>query len=150
MELFLWQCPPLTVKTERMEVYSLVFSNDKLHVLKLGMDNIKAVKTVVQQVLSSKQNLLHIAVGPYLYIVVRELQQAGVISEHLSDYHAIISSFLSELNQKNSLLEVSVHCANFLSALSNVGGAVAEIAKQIYEEWLQTVELELGIKLNIS
>ena len=71
-----------------------------------------------------------------------ELLQAGIISKSVQEspsYDDIIGSFLAGLTFISNDTKLMERCDIFLSALSNVGGPVADAVDMLREEWKQAV-----------
>ena len=74
------------------------------------------------------------------HIITREVQRSP-------SYDAIISSFESGMRFNYTKADLEEHCKKFLTALTNVGGPLANVAKMIQQEWIRSVNQQLRIEL---
>ena len=108
----------------------------------IGIDS-KTMKKTIKQVLTQHQVDLNDVFDLSLKSISNELLQVGIIPQdvHKSPtYDKIIGSFLSGINFIRNQSEVEKRIKKFLSALTNVGGPVADASAMIQEEWELAME----------
>ena len=114
-----------------------------LHSLILLLDNdLDIVKEKVKDVLVKNQVDLKEAFRLSLQSIADQLLQVGIISQDIHrspSYDDIIGSFLAGLTFISNDAKLMERCDMFLSALSNVGGPVADAVDMLREEWKQAV-----------
>ena len=114
-----------------------------LHSLILSLDNdLDIVKEKIEDVLLKNQVALKRAFSLSLSDISDELLQVGIISKSVQEspsYDGIIGSFLAGLTFIINDAKLMERCDMFLSALSNVGGPVADAVDMLREEWRQAV-----------
>ncbi|XP_019856822.1 PREDICTED: uncharacterized protein LOC109585266 [Amphimedon queenslandica] len=108
-----------------------------------GSDNdLDIVKEKVEDVLMKNQVALKKAFSLSLQSISDELLQVGIISQDIHrspSYDDIIGSFLAGLTFISNDAKLMERCDVFLSALSKVGGPVADAVDMLREEWNQAV-----------
>lgn len=109
--------------------------------------NIESVASSLIEVLERKQAILYHAFVNSIKDIARELSQVDIISQPVRESptcDAIIGEFKSVLQMKSTTDELENHCMNFLKALSNVRGPVAEAAHMLADEWMKETDLQIG------
>ena len=80
-----------------------------------------------------------------------ELYQARIITQdiHISPaYDEIIGSFISDISFIDDFSQLQERCNRFLSALSNVGGPVADAAHFLRKEWDKIKGIYINVYVN--
>ena len=80
--------------------------------------------------------------------IARELSQANIITKTVQKaptYDAVIGNFSSGIKLKRSSSDIERHCVKFLTALSNVGGPVADAADMLKEEWTSILPSDINL-----
>ena len=105
--------------------------------------DLKTIKKRLGDVLRSHQVNLNDIFNLSMSSIANELYQVGIITQdvHRSPtYDTIIQSFLVSVKLLRSQPEVENKCNKFLTALSNVGGPVADAADMLREDWEQAMK----------
>ena len=101
-------------------------------------NELNAVKQKLEDVFIDNQVPLKKAFQLSLRSVSDELYQARIITQDIHKsptYDDIIGSFISGISFIDNLSQLEERCDKFLSALSNVGGPVADAADMLRKEW---------------
>ena len=109
-----------------------------IHDCFVGQVGLGAIKQKLEDVFIDNQVSLKRAFQLSLRSVSDELYQARIITQDIHKsptYDDIIGSFISGISFINNLSQLEERCDKFLSALSNVGGPVADAADMLREEW---------------
>ena len=124
-------------------------------ILKCLGANIDLIKKNLHQVLHDNQVVLSeiFDVTPEtLTEIARELSQVNIITnaaQKKPTYDAIVEMFRAGLKLKKSLSDIEGRCVKFLTALSNVGGPVADAADMLRDEWTASIS-EITDDINLD
>ena len=111
-----------------------------LNIVVSGLD---IVKQKLEDVLTNNQVSLKRAFQLSLPNISDELLQVGIITKFVQEeptYEKIIGSFLAGIAFIDNQSKLEERCDKFLSALSNVGGPVADAADMLRKEWEKAIE----------
>ena len=104
--------------------------------------DIRTIERRLGDVLRRRQvalnNIFDLSIGS----IANELYQVGIITQdvHRSPtYDTIIRCFLASISIIGTQSEIENKCGKFLTALSNVGGPVADVADILRKEWEQAM-----------
>ena len=109
--------------------------------LSVGVDPI--LKQKLEDVLTKNQVFLKRAFQLSLPNISDELLQVGIITKFVQEeptYDKIIGSFLTGIAFIEDQSKLEERCDRFLSALSNIGGPVADAADMLRKEWKKAME----------
>uniref|UniRef100_A0A1X7T9B2 Protein kinase domain-containing protein n=1 Tax=Amphimedon queenslandica TaxID=400682 RepID=A0A1X7T9B2_AMPQE len=91
-----------------------------------------------------------------LNYIARALNAVNIIGKAVQrepTYESIIGSFINGMKLKDNYYDIEEHCVKFLTALSGVGGPVAEASDMIKKKWMSictTVGLNITFEGNAS
>ena len=71
--------------------------------------------------------------------IARALNAVNIIGKAVQrepTYESIIGSFINGMKLKDNISDIEEHCVKFLTALSGVGGPVAEASDMIKKKWM--------------
>ena len=97
----------------------------------------------IKQVLMENQVILNEVFQLSLNDITNELLQIGIITKSVKvepTYDKIIGSFLVGIAFIDDQSKLEERCDKFLSALSNVGGPVADAVNMLRKEWKKAME----------
>ena len=97
----------------------------------------------IKQVLTKNQVNLNEVFRLSINDIANELLQIGIITKSVQaepTYDKIIGSFLVGIAFMDNQSKLEERCDKFLSALSNVGGPVADAADMLRKEWKKAME----------
>ena len=115
-----------------------------------------AVKKKLENVLKENQVTLHdvfIETQETLNDIARALSAVNIIGRAVQrepTYESIIGSFINGMKLKDDISDIEEHCVKFLTALSDVGGPVADASDMIKKKWLKAVREKYTVGLNIT
>ena len=114
------------------------------------------MKKRLENVLKENQVTLHevfIETQETLNDIARALSAVNIIGRAVQrepTYESIIGSFINGMKLKNDISDIEEHCVKFLTALSSVGGPVADASDMIKKKWMKAVREKCTVGLNIT
>ena len=114
------------------------------------------MKRRLENVLKENQVTLHdvfIETQETLNDIARALSAVNIIGRAVQrepTYESIIGSFINGMKLKDDISDIEEHCIKFLTALSSVGGPVADASDMIKEKWMKAVREKCTVGLNVT
>ena len=114
------------------------------------------MKKRLENVLKVNQVTLHdvfIETQETLNDIARALSAVNIIGRAVQrepTYESIIGSFINGMKLKDDISDIEEHCVKFLTALSGVGGPVADASDMIKKKWMEAVREKCTVGLNIT
>ncbi|XP_019863221.1 PREDICTED: uncharacterized protein LOC109592121 [Amphimedon queenslandica] len=134
-------------------------SNNGTQIEKDNDQSLNKIKKKLEIVLRENQVTLHdifMETQDTLKGIARALNAVNIVDKAVQKeptYESIIGSFINGMKLKDNYSDIEEHCVKFLTALSGVGGPVAEASDMIKKKWMSictTVGLNITFEGNAS